>query len=452
MRLIGPYLVAGLLGRGGMGSVYKVRRPEAAPGAPFYALKLLDPRPELTALWGEREIRRSFLAEADTLAGLAHPNLVKVRGRGEDRGRPYYLMDHLCDNLAQAIGEAADPERPTRRLGLDAALDLVRQTLMGLAALHAAGVVHRDVKPANLMLDWQERVLLGDLGLSRLRGERRPTPPNLLVGSPFYAAPEQRQDPESAGPAADLYAAGRTLARLVTGRLPGRDAPPPSRYNPDLDPAWDRFLARACARRPEGRFADAEEMLAGLEELAEAWEARKEAACRLHPGPPQSDGGRRGRLRAAPAHLGPRIDPAGIGLDGLWRPADPWPPLAAGAGEAVLQPAAGLIWQRGGSTGPLSWSEALEYVAGLRRQGLAGRRDWRLPTAPELAAILRPPAHAGEDCTPPAFDPRQARLWSADRRTFSSAFFAHLAGGYLAWQDLSCPAFARAVAGTGPAA
>src|SRR5690606_24166305 len=106
-----------------------------------------------------------------------------------------------------------------------------------------------DIKPFNLLLTPQDSIKICDFGLSRLRGESFRGPSNLNVGSPYYAAPEQEKDPDTAGPMADLYPLGIMLYRMLTGRLPEHPPHdprycPPSRINPDLDAVWDTFIAR----------------------------------------------------------------------------------------------------------------------------------------------------------------------------------------------------------------
>lgn len=446
MRVIGGYAVLGLLGRGGMGAVYKVRHLGLGRVA---ALKLLAPAPELLAVAGAAELERRFLAEARTMAALHHDNIAPVWDLGRDHlGRPYFVMDYGCTTVGGLIGETYRAEAPSRALPLTRAADVALQTLAGLARLHYAGIVHRDVKPFNLLLDGP-RVRLIDLGLSRLRGERMALHPSEKVGSPFYAAPEQEADPEAADARSDLYAAGVTLARLLTGRLPLPGAPRPSALCPDLDADWDAFLARACAPDPARRFASARAMAAALAVLLAAWNERTARACALAPGPvAPAAAPAPGPLRAAPVKTGPRTGPEAFGLDALWRPRA-YPPTAfcqRGDGT-VAEERSGLLWERDGTPYAVDYAQALEHVAALNRAALGGHADWRLPTVPELTTLLRPVARGQDHCLEPCFDPARARLWSADRRTFHSAWSADAELGHIAHHDLDCRLFARAVRG-----
>ena len=195
MRFIGKYIVRGLLGRGGMASVYKVKIPRLGRLA---ALKLLDPRPELAALLGAESLRKRFISEAQAMASLHHPNLLVVWDLDEADGRLFYLMDYYCRDLARLIGEGPRLEDPARRLTPERALNLTRQCVQGLDRLHQAGMAHRDIKPGNLLLTTEDQVKICDFGLAKLPGLNYREPPNLLVGSPYYTAPEQEKDPQAA--------------------------------------------------------------------------------------------------------------------------------------------------------------------------------------------------------------------------------------------------------------
>lgn len=526
MKTIGKYQVLGLLGRGGMGAVYKVRVPVTNR---IMALKLLKPNPLLVELLGRGAIERQFLAEAAALGGLSHPHIAEVWDFGRAGGRPFFLMEYFCRDLAQVIGEADRVEAPTRRLPLPRAAAYAVQILSGLARLHHAGIVHRDVKPGNLLLTGEDQVKITDFGLSMVGGRALARSPSLKVGSPYYAAPEQEEDPDRVGPRADLYAVGVTLYRMLVGRLPEgplTGAALPSALSRDLDRQWDDFFRRALApdpaRRPESAGAMARELTA----LLAAWRGRLDRACRLEeagegrapwegpgqgpgegpgqgPGeePGQTPGEERGQApwesprqgpghgpedgpedgpwdgpgkapwqgpgrgpsnappspppcpaaapprppRAAPLKVGVRRAREVFGLDALWRPVCYPAPLLEPRGETVRDGATGLVWQCGGSEYALDWAEAQAYVAGLNAQAFAGAAAWRLPTAAELLTVLAPPAQFMGHCLDPLFDPEKRLLWSADRRTFTKAWFADAEVGALAAADMTCRRHVRAV-------
>ena len=442
MKLIGEYRVLGLLGRGGMGAVYKVRH---LAGGSTRALKLLKPNPLLVSLMGSGEVRRRFVAEARAMSSVSHPNLVKVLHAELDHDQPFYVMEHFCNNLGQLIGEGYDLEAPSRAIEPHRALDFMAQALAGLDVLHGAGIVHRDFKPFNVMLGELDEVKLSDLGLSRLRGEVRPGPPNLRIGSPHYAAPEQEADADSAGPAADLYSAAVSLFRLVTGRLPG--GMPASELNPNLDQPWDLFFSKAMDPKPGGRHQDAAEMGQAVDELAQIWQARMSDQCAAPlqwrivsaSNPPGH------RLRSKPRKIPLKQAREVFGLDELWRPK---------VGDEIFEQSLecvvaglnhGLLWQRAGSGSVMTWAQAHEYVARLNGERWMGHGDWRLPTAQEAAVLLRAPGGPDDLCTDRLFDSAQMRIWTCDRCAHTSAWLVCFDGGYLGRQDLDCHNFVRAV-------
>lgn len=444
MVRIGKYVVRGLLGRGGMGKVLRVEIPVIGRIA---ALKLLEPRETLVDLVGMARLRELFTAEAVTMANIRHPHICQVFEFGEDRGRLFYLMDYHCNNLGLVIGETYDPEAPTRRIGVDKALGYACQTLSGIQRLHHAGIVHRDIKPFNLLLTDEDAIRICDFGLSRVRGERLAVPRSLKIGTPCYAAPEQERDPDRAEEPADLFAVGVVFYRMLTGHLPGDPPVPASRRNPDLDGEWDAFFERLLDRNPDRRFPGAAAALEALEHLQERWRRTLGDVCRLtEPAPPPRPVPPTGDLRKTPVKTGHRDNRRRLGLDDLWRPdrylENHFVHLGAGL---VEDRATDRIWQTGATPYPVGWHEAHEAVACLNRNRFGGRNHWRLPTVSELVSLLRP-APAGEDyCLEPVFPTHQRSLWSADRRAYTTAWYVSLESGYVAWQDMACRHHVKAV-------
>jgi serine/threonine-protein kinase len=431
-----------------MGAVFKVAMPVTGK---IMALKLLAPSPFLVSLVGRAEIERRFIAEAATLAGLNHPNVAAVWDFGRIGRRPYFLMEYYCRDLGQVIGETAEVEAPTRRLPLPRAVSYALQTLEGLARLHHAGIVHRDIKPFNLLLTDEDQIKITDFGLSKVRGEALVGASGLKVGSPYYAAPEQEDDPDLAGPKADLYSIGVALYRMLTGMLPVwplKEQTLPSALSQDLDGVWDDYFLRVLSPKPETRHRGAREMAAELAALLEGWKVRLERACRLavedHPKPcpipPSQERARREPIKISGKHTREQL-----GLDLLWRPRCYAPQNLVPAAGKVLDDSSGLEWQMSGSPYRLTWHEAQEYVAKLNSFGFAGSRDWRLPTVDEFSRILSPPREFTGHCLNPVFDQEQRLLWSSDRRAFTQAWFADTELGAFAWADMTCRRHVRAV-------
>lgn len=478
---IGRYEVRGLLGRGGMGAVYKVAQPLTGRIA---ALKLLRPADVLEDLMGMDALAAAFEKEARMMAALDHPNIASVWDCdtavvGGER-RPFFVMEYYCLNLGMLLGESYRVEAPTRRLPLDRAVGYALQTLDALARMHHAGIVHRDVKPFNIMVTGRDEVKLIDFGLSRLRGETAPVqerPRGVKVGSPYYAPPEQERDPDGVDGRADLFPVGIMLYRMLTGVLPNDDTllareaarsgnggqriPPASRYSDDLDGAWDEFFHTATAEHAQDRFADAHTMAAELRKLRDRWRGRVRSVCNLlddETGPVRAledAGGAPRVVRREPCKVGVHEARSRFGLDALWRPVFPGgaaslPQLEDNGDGTVRDEASGCMWVRGSSEYPLTWQEAHEYVALLNETGFAGYADWRLPTVEELTTVLREPPMLGDYCAAPVFGDTGTHgahdvLWTCDRKSYMAAWFVSASMGFVGWQDFTCRFGVRAV-------
>lgn len=457
---IGRYTVCGLLGRGGMGAVYKVRQPVTGRIA---ALKLLRPAEILEELVGLPTLADTFATEARTMASLDHPNIAAVWDYDEADGKPFFVMEYYCLNLGMLIGESYRVEAPTRRLPMHSAVSYARQTLDALARMHHAGVIHRDVKPFNIMVTGHDEVKLIDFGLSRLRGE---TPVQhsggVRIGSPYYAAPEQEEDPESVDGRADLYPVGVMLYRMLTGVLPndeevmdGGAIPDASNYTEDCDHEWDAFFRRAIADDPDERFPDAAAMASALDKLYSRWESRVANVCSLTEPDASSPrcAPRTHPLRAEPVKVGTADAQETFSLDELWRPCCITSPeleeqVVTTDGKTVktvLDAAAGRMWQQSGSEYPMTWQEAHEYVDMLNAYNHAGYNDWRLPTVDELCTLVRDTPMLGDFCLPSVFDDAKGILWTCDRKSYMAAWFVSAAMGFTGWQDFTCRFSVRAV-------
>jgi serine/threonine protein kinase len=450
MKSIGKYEILGLLGRGGMGRIFKVRLPVIGK---IVALKLLAPNPFLADILGMDRIETLFISEAVTMAGLRHPHLLEIWDFDKDGDRYFYTMEYYCNNLGAMMGESSRHELPSRIIPTDRAIHYIRQTLHGLACLHHAGVVHRDIKPFNILITDQDTVKIGDFGLSKLRGERVGSPRNLKIGSPFYAPPEQETDPDHVDFSADLYAVAVMLYRMLTGCLPRvSPAPPASRINSDTDENWDHFLFKAISPNPQNRFSAAGQMLDALETLEADWIIRKEKACNLSDSrqtKPSATSGIKGiRPRKEPVRIGPGGARAFFGLDDLWRPRQysntRFHKLDR---HRVLDQFTGLTWQQAGSPYPLTWKAAETYILNLNGVLPAGLSAWRLPTIDELISIVTRPAPGLDLCMEPVFDPTQKWLWSADKRSFAAAWYLSMDLGFVSWQDMTGYYYVKGVSG-----
>jgi serine/threonine protein kinase len=446
MKKIGKYEICGLLGKGAMSTVYKVRFPKFAK---IVALKLLSPHPHLVGSLGMEEIKERFVIEAKTMASLRHPNIVSIWDFDEAEGRPFLVMEYYCNNLGLIIGETYRLEDPSRALALDKTVHYLRQILAGLIRLHQAGIIHRDIKPYNILVTDEDTVKISDFAFSKLRGEVWKPPPNVMVGSPCYAAPEQEQDPDGVDVRADIYSVGVMSHRMLMGTFPEETGIRASEFHPDLTGEWDSFLTRAVAQKRRDRFASSAEMLKALDQLAAGWEERKERICSMAPPLPAKKKDKpdsKRILRAQSIKVQPRQAREVFQLDQLWRPRHYVNNDFTGHGDAtVTDRVTGLVWQQDGSDYPMTWNEAQVYVQRLRSERFADRSNWRLPTVPELSSLLTETGHTDDLCIEPIFSQEKRWLWSADRRSFVAAWYVSVDMGFVSWQDFSCNFFVRAV-------
>ena len=446
MKTVGKYVIRGLLGRGGMGKIYKVEHPVIGK---ISALKLLSPDPLLVSLMGMDRLQAMFTAEAVTLAGLRHQHVVEILDYDFDADRPYYLMQYYPNNLGQMIGETFRIERPSRRIGIEKTIEYTRQTLKGVAGLHHAGIIHRDIKPSNLLVTDQDTIKICDFGLSKLRGEKFTGPPNLKVGSAWYAPPEQEQDPDNVDFSADLYSVGVTLYRMLTGSVPDHDYAPVHQYNQQLDKSWDRFIRRAIAPRSQDRFSTAADMLESLQELEAAWEKEKARICELpRPQAAASQSAAAGArdLRSSAIKIDPRKARKTFPVDEHWRPVRPaTDTFSVDRSGVVTDHSTGRLWQQSGSAFPVTWQQAHDYVEALNRSRSGGLDRWRLPTVEELLTLLTDDPQGDDFCIEPVFDRTQKWLWSCDRRSFTAAWYVSVEHGFAGWQDFTASYSVRAV-------
>ncbi len=270
--LDGVYALKTPIGRGAAGQVWLaedvvLRRKCAVKVVP----------PEL--IGGNSEAWRNALRrEASAMASIRHPNVANVYAFGRHRDLHYFIMEWVDgETLAAEIERRRQTNTP---ISVRRALRIIMEACRGLAAVHRVGIVHRDIKPTNLMLSRDGRVVLIDFGLVRMPDGAGPG--GAPVGTPRYMAPElaravERPSPEDL-PLADLYSLGATAYELLTGTppFPGEGAreviqrhlyeppEPPSVRRPDLPPIVDRLILRALAKRPCERYSSAEDMRAAV--------------------------------------------------------------------------------------------------------------------------------------------------------------------------------------------
>ena len=250
----GRYEIKERLGVGGAAQVYRAFDTQSDE---WFAIKVLDQGPRV---FSERQLHR-LQAEVRAMRRLQHPHVLRVLRLVEDVEHTFVVMD-----LASG-GSLAEQVHIQTRLHPSLATRHMREVSEALVAAHAEGIIHRDVKPQNILLNSEGHVLLADFGIAMLIGDpQRRTLQGTALGSLAFSAPEQRRDARSVGPSADLYATGSTLYHLVTGgnpmdlHLSARNSP---RFLHMPDPLAD-VIYRATRSRNQERFQSARELADAL--------------------------------------------------------------------------------------------------------------------------------------------------------------------------------------------
>jgi beta-lactam-binding protein with PASTA domain len=263
------YQIIAHLGTGGMAEVYCATDMQLGRKV---ALKILHERFAADEQFVER-----FKREASAAAGLQHQHLVAVYDRGEWAGTSYIAMEYVAGRTLKQIVTENDPPTP---LAVGRAVDLTVQILRAARFAHRRGVIHRDFKPQNVIVDDEGRAKVTDFGIARA-GASDMTQTGSIMGTAQYLSPEQAQG-HAVTARSDLYSIGIILYELLTGRVPFdadsavtialkqvSEAPvPPSRINPAVTPEIEAVVLRALAKAPEDRFADADEFIAALDAAA----------------------------------------------------------------------------------------------------------------------------------------------------------------------------------------
>ena len=255
--VVAGHRIESVVGRGGMGVVYRARELELDR---VVALKVIAPE-----LLEDPVVRERFLNEARTAASIEHPNVVPVYSAGERDGTAFLVMRLIDGDDLRTLVRRDGPPAPGR------AVDLIARAAAGLDAIHRAGFVHRDVKPANVLVDRDGHVYVTDFGLAKQALSRGgATATDRWVGTLDYVAPEQIRGGQIDA-RADVYALGGVLCFALTGHVPfererdeaklwaqlSESAPVPSRLRPGLPRALDDVVARAMAKPPDERYPSA---------------------------------------------------------------------------------------------------------------------------------------------------------------------------------------------------
>ena len=267
--------IRALLGCGGMGAVYQARQKNLDR---LVALKILPPDFVHEQAFAER-----FAREAQALAKLNHPNIVTLYEFGRAGELFFFLMEFVDGvNLRQVIRDG--------RVSPREALAIVPQLCDALQFAHDRGIVHRDIKPENILLDRLGRVKVADFGLAKLvgnsdgslragiaAGDQQSTVSSLVMGTPAYMAPEQRERPAEVDHRADIYSLGVVFYQMLTGELPGKEIEPPSK-KVIIDVRLDEVVLHALEKAPERRYQQVSEVKTLIEAITQGAKPQQEPA------------------------------------------------------------------------------------------------------------------------------------------------------------------------------
>ena len=408
-QTISHYKIVEKLGEGGMGVVYKA---EDLKLERFVALKFLAPH-----LVEDEEGRRRFQREAKAAAALDHPNVCTIHEIDEAEGRVFLAMAYLD-------GSTVRQKVKQRPLKLDEALDIAIQAGQGLQVAHEKGIVHRDIKSANLMVNARGQVKIMDFGLAQLAEQSKLTKTATILGTPAYMSPEQaRRLPTDRR--TDVWSLGVVIYEMVTGRTPfegereqavlyaiASEQPEPiTALRVGIPTELDRIVGKALAKKPEERYQHIDEMLVDLRELQRQAELGARDTRRARPASKPVQ--RRGWYIAAAAVV-ITLTVAVSAWMGVFGPADE-------ADEAAPEPlrAVQLTSYPGNESSP-SFSPNGDQIA-FRWDG-ENQENFDIYVKPiDSPSPLRLTTHPARDSSP---------AWSPDGRTI--AFARELPGGKLA--------------------
>ena len=262
---LGPYTLERLLGQGGFAWAFVGREADGTP----VAIKVLKPR-----YAGDPQFESRFRNESETAAKLEHPNIIRIRSVAKTGEHVYFAMDLCADSLGARIAR----EGPLPEEGI---LRIARDIARALDFAHRQGVIHRDLKPDNVLLHSDGSAVLTDFGIARaVSGYVASTGVNMTIGTPQYLSPEQAQG-RQLDPRVDFYALGVTLFKAAIGEVPFSsndwfelarmhvEDPPPSlrKRRPELSKRFERVVMKCLAKHPDDRYQNAAELLADLEEV-----------------------------------------------------------------------------------------------------------------------------------------------------------------------------------------
>ena len=264
-KTISHYKIIEKIGEGGMGEVYLAEDTDLGRKV---ALKFLSEH-----LTSDPDIKARFKREAKAAAALNHPNIITIHEVGEFEGKTYIVMEYV-------EGESLKERLSKQELSLDKTIEMATEVCKGLSEAHQAGIVHRDIKPDNILLDLKGRVKIADFGLAKVKGVSRLTKQESTLGTVNYMSPEQTRN-EDVDRRSDIFSFGAVLYEMITGRLPfegdyeaavtysilHEDPDPVARYKANVPDGLQSIINKTLAKTPDERYQHADEIIVDLKSL-----------------------------------------------------------------------------------------------------------------------------------------------------------------------------------------
>jgi len=384
----GRYLVIEEIGKGGMGRIYKVLDKEINERV---SLKLI--KPEIAA---NREVIERFQNEIRITRKISHKNICRMYHLSREKDTYYITMEYVSgENLKNMI-------RMTKQMSVETALDIGRQVCQGLTEAHRLGVVHRDLKPQNVMIDENGNVRILDFGIARSLETRGATTPGMMIGTPEYMSPEQVEGVD-VDQRTDIYSLGLLMYEMLTGRPPfegenslnviykqRHEAPRDLRgMNPEVSASVSRVILKCLEKKKESRYQTAEELLTDLtnlqrEHAAEETKLRTERRSTVYP--------RSVRIPLKKLAVGTGLVAAAIVL-GVWLGRSLFRRAAPGPADNLVKVA---VISFSNQTGDPAYDYLQEAIPNLLITSLEQSKSFRITSWERLRDLLKQTGREGQ--------------------------------------------------------
>ncbi len=405
---VGPYKIVEYIGQGGMATIFKAHQTSLDR---FVALKVIHP-----ALKEDQAFLNRLNREASIIAKLNHPNIVTVYDYSHFEGVPFLVLRFIDGKTLKAILQQ-------QKLSTQQILKIIRPVADALAYAHSRGVLHRDVKPSNILIDNEGHVYLTDFGLARITHSSESTSSqDMMIGSPHYLSPEQAKS-EPVDARTDIYSLGILLYEMFTGQVPfsaetpygtilaqiNNPPPAPRLLNSKIPAAVEQVLLKALAKDPKQRYPSVREMMRALENAARGPQEADEPAAAI----PLADykPARALPLPATLSNVGDQLKTAASTLGGQSKNRPPWILLGAALLALLV-----IVLCLGGVAvialqSPRASATTTRGVASAPPTGVA------LVVAPTVAASATPAATTAATPTAPATAPAPVASRAAPTNT-----------------------------------